>query len=63
MKDKAMRMCCESHMRKMGVCVLILGLAVLANVYWEFVRWGIFAAAVLIIAGLWKLLKPISPCK
>ena len=58
-----MGMCCEAHVRKMGTCMLILGIAVLANVYWEFVRWGIFAAIVLIFAGLWKLLKPVNKCK
>ncbi|MCX6747295.1 MAG: hypothetical protein NTU63_04155 [Candidatus Pacearchaeota archaeon] len=39
-----------------GAGILVLGLLVLANSYWAFLKWGAFIGLVLILAGLCKML-------
>ncbi len=41
-----------------GVGKLVLGLAVLANIYWLNWPWGVFIGVALAVAGLAKLMKP-----
>ena len=63
-KDKAMSMCCcESHMRKKGVCMLIVGLVVIANAYSAFVSWWMLVGILIALGGLWKAIAPVTPCK
>jgi uncharacterized membrane protein HdeD (DUF308 family) len=49
------------HKRWMGGKLLILGLLILANMYWGFLNWIAFIG---IILGLWGLIELIMPgCK
>ncbi len=61
-KDKA-GMCCESHKRKKGVCMLIVGLVVLVNAYWPFMGWMALVGLIIALGGLWKAVMPMTPCK
>jgi len=57
MPKKEMMKCCGMH-RKKGVMMLVLGLLVLANVYFPVLSWGAFIGAVLVLAGIVKLVMP-----
>lgn len=47
----------EMHYHKgKGGIMLVLGLLVLANAYWNVLPWGMFVGLVLALAGLVKLL-------
>lgn len=41
-----------------GAGMLVLGLLVLANAYWEVLDWGLFFGALLVLGGLLKLFMP-----
>jgi len=45
---------CEIHKGK-GTMMLVLGLLVLANAYWNVTSWPIFIGAVLAIGGICKM--------
>ena len=57
MPRKETMSCCRMHKGK-GVGLMILGLLVLANVYWPYLDWGAFVGAVFVIAGFIKLVTP-----
>ena len=68
MKDKMMHgkpslECCEKHRRYGGLKMLILGVLILWNVYWPMLGWPAFIGWIIAIAGLGKLLMPVSSCK
>jgi len=46
------------HKRWMGVKMLILGLLVLANIFWAQLYWGTFIGGVLVLWGLIEMLMP-----
>jgi len=50
--------CCGSRrgMRGHGVMAIILGLLILGNVYWPTLSWWAFVGALLIIAGIAKMM-------
>ncbi len=41
-----------------GVGMLVLGLLILANVYWELFSWAAFIGGLLALAGFLKLVMP-----
>ena len=46
-------------MHKMkGWGMIVVGLLVLANVYWPFLDWGTFIGILLVLAGISKLAMP-----
>ena len=47
----------------MGLKMLILGLLVAANSYWNVVDWGIFIGAMLAIGGICKMIMCGACCK
>ncbi len=49
---------CAKHMKMKAGMMLILGLLILGNVYWLNVGWDVFIGAILVIAGLLKLIIP-----
>lgn len=57
MPRKEMMACCTAHRMK-GVGILVIGVLILANVYWPFMNWGVFAGALFILAGIAKLTIP-----
>ena len=48
----------KKHMKWHGAKMLILGLLVLANVYWPTVDWFTFVGIILVLGGLMKLMMP-----
>lgn len=48
--------CCMHKKKATGM--LILGVLVLANVYWSMLSWGAFIGFVLVLLGFLKLLMP-----
>ena len=48
----------QKHHMWHGVKKLVLGLVVLANVYWPFVGWWTLVGIVLVLMGLSKLMMP-----
>lgn len=48
----------KKHMKWHGWKMLILGLLVLANVYWPTVDWITFVGIILVVGGLMKLMMP-----
>ncbi|MDE1848694.1 MAG: hypothetical protein KGH55_01540 [Nanoarchaeota archaeon] len=57
MPKKEMMNCCRAHTWK-GVWMIVVGVLILINVFWPFLDWGIFAGALFVLAGIWKLLTP-----
>jgi uncharacterized membrane protein HdeD (DUF308 family) len=41
-----------------GGTLFILGLIVLANVYWPFLSWGVLIGLLLVLGGILKWVKP-----
>jgi len=51
----------EMHWHKYkGAGMFVLGLLVLANVYWAHFDWATFIGAILALVGLLKLLMPMK---
>lgn len=50
------------HMRMHAWKMLVLGLLVLANTYWQVMTWDYFIGGILTLAGLWKVLMPCKEC-
>jgi len=50
------------HMKHKGLIILILGVLILVNAYYAVVGWAIFIGAILVVAGLLKLVIPHKPC-
>lgn len=48
----------KKHMKMHAWKMLILGLLVLANVYWLMVNWFSFVGIILVLAGLMKMFMP-----
>ena len=46
----------QCHHKGKGTMMLILGLLVLANAYWNVLDWAMFIGAVLALGGLAKML-------
>ncbi len=47
------------HMHKCkGISMIVLGLLVIGNVYWQVVDWGTFIGGILVLAGFMKLVMP-----
>ena len=44
------------HKKNKGLGMLVLGLLVLANAYWNVMTWGYFVGIVLILASLAKMI-------
>lgn len=63
MKDKEMGMRFESHMKKHGICMLLVGLVVMANAQWAFMNWAMLIGALITLGGLLKAFMPMTPCK
>lgn len=57
MPKKEMMGCCMMHKMK-GWGMIVVGLLVLANVYWPFLDWGTFIGILLVLAGISKLAMP-----
>jgi uncharacterized membrane protein HdeD (DUF308 family) len=55
-KKEGMMGCCM-HKAK-GIGMVILGLLILGNVYWEIVDWPMFWGWILIILGALKIFMP-----
>ncbi len=62
MKDNGME-CCEAHKRKKGICMLIVGLIIVANAYWAFASWWMLVGALIALGGLGKAVMPMGKCK
>ena len=62
MDDAKMKEHWRMHKKMMGCKMLVLGLLVLANSYWNVVDWVTFIGGILAIAGLLKLLVPMHAC-
>ena len=62
MDDAKMNELWRMHKKMMGCKMLVLGLLVLANSYWNVVDWVTFIGGILAIAGLLKLLVPMNMC-
>jgi len=52
----------KMHKKMMGCKMLVLGILVLANTYWNVVNWANFIGGILAIAGILKLIRPCK-CK
>lgn len=50
--------CCSGIHKKKGIMMFILGLLVLGNAYYAYMRWDIFIGTLLILAGILKLIMP-----
>jgi uncharacterized membrane protein HdeD (DUF308 family) len=50
--------CCKRHMMMKAWGMLILGVLILINAYWSFMSWAGFIGALLVLAGLMKMLMP-----
>jgi len=59
MDDAKMQECWKMHKKCMGWKMLVLGILVLANSYWNVVDWATFIGGILAIAGILKLLMPM----
>ena len=46
------------HKKMMGAKMLILGILILANMYWGFLNWVAFIGGILVLWGLIELLMP-----
>ena len=46
------------HKRMKGVMMLVVGVLVLVNVYWQFLDWATFVGVLLVLGGLMKLAMP-----
>jgi len=62
-KDDEMMMkvdwdCCRKHKMMKAWAMLILGALVLVNAYWPFIDWAGFIGALLVLAGIAKLIMP-----
>ena len=49
--------------RMKGILMLVVGLLVLANVYWSFLSWGAFIGILFVVLGLIKSLMPYKKSK
>lgn len=49
---------CQCHHHGKGTMMLVLGLLVLANAYWNVLDWAMFIGLVLAVGGLAKMLMP-----
>ena len=55
MKRKNVMMMHEKYHKGEGLGMLILGLLVIANVYWMRINWAMFIGAALVIGGICKM--------
>ena len=55
MDDISMQEHWKMHKKMMGCKMLVLGILVLANTYWNVFSWANFIGIILIIAGVMKL--------
>jgi hypothetical protein len=47
------------HKKMMGGKMIVLGLLIVANVFWIQLNWALFIAGVSILAGIGKLIMPV----
>ena len=46
-----------------GGCLLVVGLIILANQYWNLISWWTLLGALIAIGGFMKIIMPMCPCK
>jgi uncharacterized membrane protein HdeD (DUF308 family) len=46
------------HKRMKGAMMLVVGILVLVNVYWQFLDWATFIGVLFVLGGLIKLIMP-----
>ena len=55
--------CCEEYCPKYkAMQLIVVGAVVLANYWWNFVNWWLLVGALLVLAGVLKLIMPCCPC-
>ena len=54
--------CCEEYCPKCkAMQLIVVGAVVLANYWWNFVNWWLLVGALLVLAGVLKLIMPGCP--
>ena len=48
----------QMHKRKKATAMIVLGLIVIINTYWQFMNWVGLIGVLLVIAGIGKLMMP-----
>ncbi len=54
--------CCKGHKMWKGMKMLVAGLLVLANAYWNFMNLGLLIGLLLVVGGILKLAVPHCNC-
>ena len=55
--------CCDGYCTKCAAMMkIVLGAVVPANYWWNFLDWWLLVGAVLVLAGVVKLVMPSCPC-